>query len=223
MCGVGKRCAEWAKDVRSEEKESEGDGGKVDFSFSFFPTSLTGYTPFSMGALTFLTFFFPLYCLPRLLGALLSPYHAPRAHSYCSSFFSFLPTQLSRRPYTFLLSPRLDKLGGAKEQKDKGAGRAGWGEREKKKNNMSVPGEHGGDKGGRPVSEVGKIEESVAKPLTAVDGCPPRPGQRQAISSLPKTRQSRPSSSSPRLGWTGRLELVRLDNPLSATASRGGK
>ena len=44
--------------------------------------------------------------------------------------------------------------------------------------------------------------------VLVVDGRPPRPGRRQGSPSRPRTRQSRPSSSSPRLGRTGRLELV---------------
>ena len=44
--------------------------------------------------------------------------------------------------------------------------------------------------------------------VLVVDGRPPRLGRRQGSPSRPRTRQSRPSSSSPRLGRTGRLELV---------------
>ena len=46
--------------------------------------------------------------------------------------------------------------------------------------------------------------------VLVVDSRPPRPGRRQGSPSRPRTRQSRPSSSSPGLGQTGGLELVHL-------------
>ena len=44
--------------------------------------------------------------------------------------------------------------------------------------------------------------------ILVVDCRPPRPGRHQGSPSPPSTRQSRPSSCSPHLGRTGRLELV---------------